>query len=136
MTAEAFARLDDAVVARFLRRGDFPKALKAARLKKDVKAGRITVADLVAYLREANQELFENEVVATEVYRSDDAGATWKRTHDGRIDKVFHSFGYYFGRIAVDPSNPERILQLMDLMPKALEAYRKSNEVLTPVLVK
>jgi photosystem II stability/assembly factor-like uncharacterized protein len=109
MTAESFARLDDAVVARFLRRADFPKALKAARLKKDVKAGRITIADLVAYLRDANQELFENEVVSTEVYRSDDAGATWKRTHDGRIDKVFHSFGYYFGRIAVDPSNPERV---------------------------
>ena len=109
MTAEAFARLDDAVVARFLKRADFPKALKAARLKKDVKAGRITIADLVAYLQDANQELFENEVVATEVYRSDDGGATWKRTHDGRIDKVFHSFGYYFGRIAVDPSNPERV---------------------------
>jgi len=109
MTAESFARLDDAVVARFLRRGDFPKALRAARLKKDVKAGRITIADLVAYLRDSNQELYENEVVATEVYRSDDAGATWKRTHDGRIDKVFHSFGYYFGRIAVDPANPERV---------------------------
>jgi photosystem II stability/assembly factor-like uncharacterized protein len=109
MTADGFARLDDAVVARFLRRADFPKALKAARLKKDVKAGRITVADLVAYMQEANRELFENEVVATEVYRSDDGGATWKRTHDERIDKVFHTFGYYFGRIAVDPSNPERV---------------------------
>jgi photosystem II stability/assembly factor-like uncharacterized protein len=109
LTAESFARLDDAVIARFLRRADFPKALKAARLKKDVKAGRITIADLVAYLQDANQELFENEVVSTEVYRSDDAGATWKRTHDGRIDKVFHSFGYYFGRIAVDPSDPERV---------------------------
>ncbi len=42
-------------------------------------------------------------------YRSDDGGATWKRTHDNRIDKVFHSFGYYFGRIAVDPADPERV---------------------------
>ncbi len=38
--------------------------------------------------------------------------------------------------LSTHPSNPERILQLMDLMPKALEAYRKSNQVLTPVLVK
>ncbi|HLN58042.1 MAG TPA: glycosyl hydrolase, partial [Thermoanaerobaculia bacterium] len=109
MTAEGFARLDDAVVARFLRRNDFPKTLKAARLKKDVKAGRITIADLVAYMQDANRELFENEVVATEVYRSDDGGAAWKRTHAGRIDKVFHSYGYYFGRIAVDPADPERV---------------------------
>jgi len=109
MTAEGFAKLDDAVIARFLRRNDFPKALKPARLKKDVKAGRITIADLVAYMRDANREIFENEVVATEVYRSDDGGATWKRTHDGRIDKVFHSYGYYFGRVAVDPTDPERV---------------------------
>jgi len=109
MTAEGFAKLDDAVIARFLRRNDFPKALKPPRLKKDLKAGRITIADLVAYMRDANRELFENEVVATEVYRSDDGGVTWKRTHDGRIDKVFHSYGYYFGRIAVDPTDPERV---------------------------
>ena len=109
LDGESFARLDDAVVARFLRRNDFPKSLKPARLKKDVKAGRITVADLVAYMHDANRELFENEVVATEVYRSDDGGATWKRTHEGRIDKVFHSYGYYFGRIAVDPADPERV---------------------------
>ena len=109
MTAEGFAKLDDAVVARFLRRYDFPKSLKAARLKKDVKAGRIAISDLVAYMQDANREIFENQVVATEVYRSDDGGAAWKRTHDGRIDKVFHSYGYYFGRIAVDPADPERV---------------------------
>ncbi len=109
MTAEGFAKLEDAVITRFLRRNDFPKAVKPARLKKDVKAGRITIADLVAYMQDANRELFENQVVATEVYRSDDGGATWKRTHEGRIDKVFHSYGYYFGRIAVDPADPERV---------------------------
>ncbi len=109
MTAEGFNKLDDAVVARFLRRYDFPKSLKAARLKKDVKAGRITIADLVAYMQDANREIFENQVIATEVYRSDDGGASWKRTHEGRIDKVFHSYGYYFGRIAVDPMDAERI---------------------------
>lgn len=38
--------------------------------------------------------------------------------------------------LSTHPSNPERILQLMDLMPKALAAYRKSSDVRTPVLVK
>jgi photosystem II stability/assembly factor-like uncharacterized protein len=107
--ADGFATLDDAALGRFLRRYDFPKALKPARLKKDVKAGRITVADLVAYVQDANAELFQSEIVSTEVYRSDDGGATWKRTHEGRIEKVFHSYGYYFGRIAVDPTDPERV---------------------------
>jgi photosystem II stability/assembly factor-like uncharacterized protein len=109
LTAEELGRVDDAALSRFLRRGDYPKALTAARLKKDLKSGAITVADLVAYLADANADLFENEVVGTEVYRSDDAGGTWKRTHEGRIDKVFYSYGYYFARIAVDPTDPERI---------------------------
>jgi predicted Zn-dependent protease len=33
------------------------------------------------------------------------------------------------------PSNPERILQLMDLMPKALAVYQQSGRNQTPVLV-
>lgn len=38
--------------------------------------------------------------------------------------------------LSTHPSNPERILQLMDEMPKALEARRHSGVVATPVLVK
>jgi photosystem II stability/assembly factor-like uncharacterized protein len=109
LDAAGFARLDDAVVTRFLRRNDFPRALKAARLKKDVKAGRISVADLVAYMQDANRDLFENDLVSTEVYRSDDAGGTWRKTHEGRLDKVFYSYGYYFATIAVDPKNAEHV---------------------------
>ncbi len=109
LSAQEFARLDDAVVSRFLKDYDFPKTLKAARLKKEVEKGKIAIADLVAYLQDANRDLFENPVVGTEVYRSDDAGSTWKRTHTGRIDKVFYSYGYYFGRIAADPADAERV---------------------------
>ena len=103
LTADAFARLDDAVVTRFLKRYDFPKSLKAAALKSDVKAGKITVAELIAYLSDANRDLFERQIVGPEVYRSDDGGATWARTHKDRLDKIYYSFGYYFGRISVDP---------------------------------
>jgi photosystem II stability/assembly factor-like uncharacterized protein len=109
MAAETFARLDDAVVARFLRRFDFPRALKAAALKRDVKAGKITIAELIAYLSDANRDLFERQIVGPEVFRSDDGGATWGRTHKERLDKVYYSYGYYFGRISVDPTDAERI---------------------------
>jgi photosystem II stability/assembly factor-like uncharacterized protein/predicted nucleic acid-binding Zn-ribbon protein len=109
LSAEAFARLDDGVVARFLRRNDFPKPLKPAPLKRDVKAGKITVADLVAYLQDANRSLFEKPIAGSEVYRSDDGGASWRRTHEKRIEQVFYSYGYYFGRIVADPQDPERV---------------------------
>ncbi|MEO8191461.1 MAG: glycosyl hydrolase [Acidobacteriota bacterium] len=109
LTPEAFSRLDDETVARFLQRNDFPKTLKAPRLKKDMAAGKIAVADLLAYMKDSNRDLFENEVVGLEVYRTDDGGGSWKRTHTGRIEKVFYSYGYYFARIAADPANPEHI---------------------------
>jgi photosystem II stability/assembly factor-like uncharacterized protein len=109
LDAAGFVRLDDAVVTRFLRRYDYPKSLKAARLKKDVKAGKISVADLVAYLQDANRDLFENDLVSTEVYRTDSGGAAWWRTHEGRLDKVFYSYGYYFAAIAVDPSDAQHV---------------------------
>jgi photosystem II stability/assembly factor-like uncharacterized protein len=106
---DAFTRLDDAIVTRFLQRNGYPKSLKAGKLKADVKAGRITIEDLLAYLQDANRELFENDVVQAEVFRSDDGGAHWKKTHQGRLSKVFYSYGYYFARITVDPQDPERV---------------------------
>lgn len=38
--------------------------------------------------------------------------------------------------LSTHPSNPERILQMMDLMPKALDAYRQSNLKQKPVILK
>ncbi len=38
--------------------------------------------------------------------------------------------------LSTHPSNPERLLQLMDLMPKALEAYRQSSAKPTPVVAR
>ncbi len=109
LSADGFARLDDAVVTRFLRRYDFPKSLKAAALKRDVKAGKITIADLIAYLSDANRDLFERQIEGSEIYRTDDGGATWARTHRGRLEKIYYSYGYYFGRISVDPTDADRI---------------------------
>ncbi len=40
------------------------------------------------------------------------------------------------GWISTHPSYPDRILQMMDLMPKALAAYRQSGAKPVPVLVK
>ena len=57
----------------------------------------------------ANAALFETEVVGAEIYKSEDSGATWKKTHDNFIDDCYYSYGYYFGDITVDLSNKDRI---------------------------
>ena len=109
MTAEQFAKLDPAVVQRFLSSNGYPTKLKAKALQRDVKSGKVTVADLVAYLKDANRDLFETQVEGAEVYRSDDGGATWKKPYAGRLDKVFYNYGYYFSQIFVAPDDADRV---------------------------
>jgi predicted Zn-dependent protease len=38
--------------------------------------------------------------------------------------------------LSTHPSNPERLLQLMDLMPKALAAYRQSGVKTPPIIAR
>jgi photosystem II stability/assembly factor-like uncharacterized protein len=41
------------------------------------------------------------------VYKTVDGGDNWTRVDDGSIDNVFASFGWFFGNIRVDPTNPD-----------------------------
>ncbi|NJM78838.1 MAG: glycosyl hydrolase [Flavobacterium sp.] len=59
--------------------------------------------------KDANEALFETEVIGCEIYKSTDGGKSWKRTHENFIDDMYYSYGYYFGNISVDPKNENRI---------------------------
>ena len=109
LTPEQFAKIETAVVERFLRGNDFPKELKARSLQKDVASGKVKLADVVAYVDDADRQMVEVDIVGKEVWRSDDAGETWRKTHDVSLEKVAYSYGYYFGRIWVSPEDTERV---------------------------
>lgn len=40
------------------------------------------------------------------VYKSSDHGDSWTRTNDGALGGVYSSFGWWFGNIRIDPTNP------------------------------
>ena len=109
LTAEQFGRLDPAVVKRFLTAHDFPKKLTAQTLIRDVKSGKTTIDELVRYVKDPGSDLVEAQITGSEVWRSDDAGATWRKAHEGRVEKVFFTFGYYFGRIFAAPDDADRV---------------------------
>lgn len=109
MTATQFAALDPALVQRFLKAYDFPKTLKAKALIGEVKSGKVALSDLLAYVKDANRDLFESQIESAEVWRSDDGGSTWKKPYEGRLDKVFYTYGYYFSRIFVAPDDADRV---------------------------
>ncbi|MBD3161209.1 MAG: glycosyl hydrolase [Candidatus Eisenbacteria bacterium] len=54
-------------------------------------------------------------------YRSTNGGDDWTRLNDGAIDDVVSSFGWYFGQIRVDPTDPDRVYVL------GVPMYRSTN---------
>ena len=58
---------------------------------------------------DANTNLFDTEVIGAEIYKTTDAGKTWKKTHNQFINDAFYSYGYYFADITVDESNENRL---------------------------
>jgi len=109
MTKEAFLKLDKTLLADFLKNNGFPKEYSADSVRTLVEQSVITPQTLVEYLEDANAALFDTPIVGMEIYRSEDGGTTWKRTHDSRLDNVFFTYGYYFAQIRVAPFDDKRI---------------------------
>lgn len=106
---EDFLKLNDDKLEKYLRDNQFQEKYTAASVKKMVKEGSVNPLDLAKYLEDANSLLFDTPVVGAEVYKSEDGGKTWGKTHEGFLDGIYYSYGYYFGKIHVDPSNKEAI---------------------------
>jgi photosystem II stability/assembly factor-like uncharacterized protein len=54
--------------------------------------------------------------VGNEVFRSDDGGKTWKKTHGDDIDVGGGKAPYSFNQIKMDPNNPDRLIITSDQM--------------------
>ncbi|MEM1202094.1 MAG: glycosyl hydrolase [Acidobacteriota bacterium] len=109
MTKEEFLAQDPESIEDFVRGNDLDTELDAESLIEMVKTDEITLEDLLNELDDANANLFNTDIRGLEVYRSDDGGKTWARTHDDPIREVVYTYGYYFGQIRVAPDDPDRI---------------------------
>ncbi len=112
MSREQFLALAEDDLNVYLDRNGFPLSYTAQSLLDMVRRDMIEPVALVEYLEDANAQLFDTPVVGAEVYRSGDGGRTWTRTHDGYLDSMFFSYGYYFGEIRVAPHDPDRLYLL------------------------
>ncbi|MCB0637437.1 MAG: glycosyl hydrolase [Lewinella sp.] len=109
MTPEAFAELPDYEINDYLRQNGFPREFNARKVRQMVADGEITPLTLVEFTESANSLLFDTEVIGLEVYRTTDDGKSWNKTHEGYLDGVYSSYGYYFGQIRVAPHDPQRL---------------------------
>ena len=109
MTIAAFLALDNKKLNAYLKNNGFQEKYRADNVKSMVRGGAVAPADLATYLEDANAMLFDTPVIGAEVYKSIDGGLTWSKTHEGFLDGIYYSYGYYFGKIHVDPSNKDGI---------------------------
>jgi len=109
MSIEDFLALSDKKLNGFLKRNGFQEKYRAENVKQLIRSGEAKPNDIATYLDTANSKLFDTPVIGAEVYRSDDAGKTWVKTHQDYLDDLFFSYGYYFGEIRVHPKNKDKI---------------------------
>jgi photosystem II stability/assembly factor-like uncharacterized protein len=109
MSTSKFLSLDNKKLEQYLRNNRFQEKYKAENVKQMVGDGSVQPIDLAKYLEDANSMLFDTPVVGAEVYKSSDGGKTWQKTHEGYLDDIYYSYGYYFGKVHVDPSNKDGI---------------------------
>ena len=55
------------------------------------------------------------------LYKSINGGDSWSRTNDGALSNLYSSFGWWFGRISIDPVNPDIAYAM------GLDLYKTSN---------
>ena len=109
MSKEDFLALEKKEIEGYLSDYRFPRKYSADKVIKMVKSDKILPIALVEYVEDANSLLFDTPVIAAEVYRSDDGGKKWEKTHEGYLDNVYNSYGYYFGQIRTGPSDPDKV---------------------------
>jgi photosystem II stability/assembly factor-like uncharacterized protein len=110
LTVDQFLALDDKKLNAFLKspRNGIPTKYNAENIKQDVKSGKLAPNCIWDYLYDANTALFETPIYGAQVYRSDNAGLSWVKTHVKPIE-LYSTYGYYFGKVFVSPSNPDKI---------------------------
>mgnify|MGYP001942838920 CR=1 FL=1 len=109
ISSEDFLQLANNDINEYLDRNNFPQQYNAVDIKSEVQSGKLKPTDLAIYLEDANTMLFDTPVKGGEVYKSENGGETWSKTHEGYIESLVFSYGYYFGQIRVDGQDPDII---------------------------
>lgn len=108
ISKEEFLKLDEKKLDSFLTANYFPKEFSAKHIKEKVAKDEWKPNVLNEYLNLGDYD-FDDEIYGCEVYRSNDGGISWKKTHTEEITGMFFTYGYYFAKIYTAPQNDNNI---------------------------
>lgn len=110
MSKEEFVSLKTNLLDTFLRKNFFPRKYNGREVKEMVASGKIYPVALWDFLD--SDDGFQNSgIMGCEIYRSDDGGQIWKKTHT-RPNPNFNTYGYYFAKIYTSSYNPDKIYSI------------------------
>ena len=115
MTLDQALALEDKRLESLARRSQFSTKYTASEIKRLLKTGKITTAQIANYnggAVDANAAMFGQPIKGAEVYRSEDAGKSWKLVSESDIRQLYNTYGYYFGEIRVSTSDENEIFVL------------------------
>jgi photosystem II stability/assembly factor-like uncharacterized protein len=112
ISRDAFLQLHDEKIEGYLRDNGFPEKYTAKKVRDLVEKNKINPQALVEYLEDANALLIETDYIGAEVYRSEDDGTTWTRTHAEPLDGIHFTYGYYFSTIYCRPDDADQVYLL------------------------
>lgn len=108
LTKQNFEQLDNKKLEQFLRRNRLPAKYTAESVKELVRTDKLKPTAVYDYLN-VNDGFVNSGIYGCQVYRSDDAGKSWTKTHDKDIP-IYFTYGYYFGKIYVSPYNENKVI--------------------------
>lgn len=110
ISKEDFIKIPDSTLSKFLRQNRFPSSYKIEDIKAKVQNGVYKPTVLYDFLKGPNDDLLDaSGIHGCEVYRSENGGANWKKVNTQDLDQLYSTYGYYFGKIFVSPTNDQKV---------------------------
>ncbi|TDE46852.1 glycosyl hydrolase [Flavobacterium rhamnosiphilum] len=109
MPGDEFVKLPNKSLNSILKNYGLTEKYRAENIKHWVQNGYLQPDEAAKVVLDAINSFAETEVIGAEVYKSDNGGKNWTKTHQDFIDDFFYSYGYYFSVISVDPNDVNKI---------------------------
>lgn len=108
MSKEQFLALDPQRLDSFLRKQRYPARYTSTAVRDMVQQNKIKPTALWDYFDTGNDGFSNTGIRGCEVYRSNDGGKNWFKTHEKPIS-IFNTYGYYFAKIYTSHTNPDKV---------------------------